>query len=103
VPQNVPSTLNTAALPTSFEDPGGTSLMLNSFSLRAADAVVQPQSLLEAVDSSPRSAAEPVFEMRLTKTGVPVGNERALIYVRAEITRLRVSDNLPRIVECVEC
>ena len=41
--------------------------------------------------------------MRLTKTGVPVGNERALIYVRAEITWLRVRDNLPRIVECVEC
>src|SRR5260370_35949009 len=46
--------------------------------------------------------AEPVFETRLAQERVIARNKCALAYLCAEVLRLRVSDNLARIVACSE-
>ena len=45
-----------------------------------------------------QGAAEPVLEMRLTKARVIAGDEGAFAKCRAEVARLRISDNLAPIV-----
>src|SRR5258705_2315041 len=46
--------------------------------------------------------AEPVFETRLAEQRVIARNKCALVYLCAEVLRVRVSENLARIVACAE-
>src|SRR5882724_12328607 len=46
--------------------------------------------------------AEPVLEADLAQPGIGIGHERALAQLRAEVARVRVGDDHPRILACTE-
>ena len=49
-----------------------------------------------------RGAAEPIFETRFAESRVIAWNERVLAQFGAEVARVCVGDDLPRIVACAQ-
>ena len=58
------------------------------------------RTLARSSDDRCRLPAEPVFESRLAESRVIAGNECALAQLRAGVARVRVGDNLARILAC---
>src|SRR5216684_6337127 len=64
----------------------------------------EPASITPPLRALPlgQGAPEPVLETRLTKARVIAGDEGAFAKCRAEVARLRISDNLAPIVVCLQ-
>ena len=99
VAQKPPSTLNTATSPISKTDPGGTSLIRNSFSFGGANSCGDSYGRLTILTRNRLSGAtEPLVEPELAEFCFIAGDERAFIELGAEVACVRVGDHLTRIV-----